>query len=88
MGIESWFYDKFEYPMFESWYIIPGLRGHFKRFQIQFGTDFNGWAIPFGISAGQCDFECATCVTLQFFCLYVTLMVYKDKTLKPRGEIL
>ena len=67
--------------MYESWFNIPRLEwpiGVTGKWEIQFGTDFHGWALPFGLSAGQCDFNHATCITLQFLCLYVTLMIYRN----------
>ena len=64
--------------MYESWFRIPKLQMPFtQRFELQFGTDFHGWALPFGLSAGPCDLNYATCITLQFLCLYATLMMYR-----------
>lgn len=47
------------------------------RFELQGGGKCNEWALPFGLSWGQCDFNHATCITFQFLCAHITLMVYK-----------
>ncbi len=47
------------------------------RLELQFGGQWKAWALPLGISWGQCDLNHAPCITFQFLCVYITLMVFK-----------
>lgn len=62
----------------KSSFIIPDFIFSFtSQLELQVGGNLNAWALPFGYSWGQCDFNHAKCFTFQFLYLYITLMVFK-----------